>query len=181
MGVLAAITLASTVIKHTGLGSWISEKIGDNFGEQTAQKITQIAQIVTGENDPQRAVELVVANKSFSNQVKQEIVKQEHELKKLYLADVAGARELYAKKNTMADKIAERIIKWNLWAVLLLLIANLAVAHFITNPIIAVALGNLIGGSISSLWQERLQIISFFFGSSMGSKEKDAFNFNPVK
>jgi len=74
----------------------------------------------------------------------------------------------------MAEGIAKRIIHQNQWLVGVLLVANGLVLVFIENNTVALAVGNLIGGSISSLWQERQQIIGYFFGSSLGSKMKDA-------
>jgi hypothetical protein len=72
----------------------------------------------------------------------------------------------------MADKIADRVIMWNLPAIALLVGANVGVVSFVENPVIAVSVGNIIGASIAYLWNERSTVINFFFGSSQGSKDK---------
>ena len=43
----------------------------------------------------------------------------------------------------------------------------------IKEPTAAVTAGNVIGASIAYLWNERSQVVGFFFGSSIGSKLKD--------
>ena len=55
----------------------------------------------------------------------------------------------------------------------LLVGANALALCFIKEATIAVAVGNVIGASIQALWNERQQVIGFFFGSSLGSKMKD--------
>ena len=58
-------------------------------------------------------------------------------------------------------------------AVVVLIGANAAGLILVTDPTSAAALGNVLGASIAYLWNERSQVVGFFFGSSIGSKLKD--------
>ena len=84
------------------------------------------------------------------------------------------AHETYRVNHTMADKIAEDVIKWNLPIIFLLVISNLFIIDLFKEnaPLMAVA-SNIIGIAIGKLFTERQSVINFFFGSSIGSKDKD--------
>jgi hypothetical protein len=93
--------------------------------------------------------------------------------------DRARASKSYMVKNKMADNIAESIIKKNLLFIALLLIFNILFNFlstvFIDDKTIAVSIGSTIataiGTVVGSLLQERNQVVGFFFGSSLKSKE----------
>lgn len=80
---------------------------------------------------------------------------------------------LYSTNPAMADYIAKRIVNFNHWLVLLLVAVNCAIFVFAENQALVVALSNLISLSIGYLWQERQQVVGFFYGSSLGSKMKE--------
>ncbi len=178
---LTAIALAKTLISTTGLGDWFSKKIGDQFGDKTANSVIGIAQVVAGVATPEEAVEKIAKDKALASQLQLCIMDNEHELKKLALQDVASARDMYGKKSAMADKIADHVTKYNLLAVVFLIFVDVLVLYFVKDSVVAVALGNIVGAIIQSLLQERQQVIGFFFGSSLGSKEKTAMHLNTVK
>lgn len=85
------------------------------------------------------------------------------------------AHETYRIKNDKQDRIAEQIIRFNLPVIFLLVCINIALVYFLRDKeystLIAIA-SNIIGVVIGNLMNERQAIINFFFGSSMGSKEK---------
>lgn len=93
--------------------------------------------------------------------------------------DRARASKSYLDKNEMADNIAESIIKKNLLFIALLLIFNILFNFLSTilieDKTIAVSIGatiaTAIGTVVGSLLQERNQVVGFFFGSSLKSKE----------
>ena len=90
-----------------------------------------------------------------------------------YLKDVADAREMYEKTGgSMADTIAKKVIDWNLWLILALVVGQICVILFVPGQVAAIATG-AIGTITGALIQERNTLINFFFGSSHGSKEKD--------
>jgi hypothetical protein len=72
----------------------------------------------------------------------------------------------------MADDIAEKIINWNLWLLLVLVIVQVLVIMFVDGQIAAVVTG-VVGTITGALINERNTVVNFFFGSSKGSKDKD--------
>lgn len=96
----------------------------------------------------------------------------EMELLDKQLADVADARDLYEKKNEMADAVARRIIKYNLPIIFLLVCVLIACTIYLKDNVLLALISSSIGGVCSQLSTERMTIVNFFFGSSAGSKEK---------
>ena len=170
---MTMIALAKGLLSATGAGDWIAEKIGEKFGDKTADKISTIAQLVTDTTDPMEAMRKIEQSPQLATKMREMLLTQERELKALYLQDVSGAREMYANNdNSMADTIANRITRWNLWGVIALVVADCLLINFVDNKVVAVSVGTIIGGIITALLQERQQVIGFSFGSSLGSKEK---------
>ena len=84
------------------------------------------------------------------------------------------AHETYRIKNEQADKIADQIIKYNLPVIFVLVLANVFIVHYLKDEATLIAIASqVIGIAIGKLFAERQSIVNFFFGSSMGSKEKD--------
>ena len=83
------------------------------------------------------------------------------------------AHETYQTKNDMADKIALQVINRNLPIIAILVILNVGIVHlFKENATLIAIASNVIGISIGNLFAERQAIVNFFFGSSLGSKQK---------
>lgn len=104
-----------------------------------------------------------------------QLIKQhESDILNLDFKKFQEAHETYRKVHNMADKIAENVIKWNLPIIFLLVIANLFIIDLFKDnaPLMAIA-SNIIGIAIGKLFSERQAVINFFFGSSIGSKDKD--------
>lgn len=178
MDPITAVALAKTIVNATGLDDWFKKKLGVTLGEKTAKQITDIAMAATGTTTPKDAVQIVQQNPDFAVEIRRELMKNEHELTLAALADVQNAREMYKVQHDTADDIANRVITQNHLAVMLLIIANGLVLVYVKDQVLAVAAGNLIGGSIAALWQERQKILNFYFGSSLGSKIKDVLGIN---
>lgn len=174
MAILTTLAVAAKLADAAGLTDWVKEKLGSNVGESAATKIIDVAQIVTGQTNSADALSSISNNPNFAAEFKQQILSQAHELKLAQLADIQSARTMYDGKNAMADTIAKRVIDHNHLMVCFLIVCNGLVLAFVADKVVAVALGNLIGASIGALWQERQQVINFFFGSSLGSKLKTA-------
>lgn len=83
------------------------------------------------------------------------------------------AHETYQVKSEMSDTIAKQIIDRNLPIIALLVIVNVGLVYYMQDhaSLIAIA-SNIIGVAIGNLFNERQAIVNFFFGSSLGSKDK---------
>lgn len=173
MDPITLVSGAMALSDAVGLTSWIGQKLGGDVGEKTANKITDIAQAVTGGKTPEEALEIVKQNNEMAQQVRMAIIDNEHELTKVYLEDVKSARAMYSNTDhKMADDIASKIIKYNVWFIIILLLANVAVPLYIPDTGTVALISSLIGASVSYLWNERAVVIAFFFGSSKSSKDK---------
>ena len=94
-------------------------------------------------------------------------------LAKLEADKYSKAHDTYQVKNDMADKVALQIIARNLPLIGLLVIANIFIVwEFKDNATLIAIASNIIGISIGNLFAERQAIVNFFFGSSLGSKQK---------
>lgn len=178
MDPITVIALAKAIASAAGLDDWIKKKLGGAIGDKAAKKITDIAMAATGTTNPQDAVTIIQQNADFAIEIRRQLMKNEHELTLALLEDVKGARDMYKVQHDTADDIALRVTTQNHLAVMLLIIANGLVLVYVNDQMLAVAAGNLIGGSIAALWAERQQVLNFYFGSSLGSKIKDAVGLN---
>ena len=149
----------------TRVGNWL-RKIGRSDILETA--LTMAGNVATG--DFLGAVKsLVKADKGISKEQEDECNK----LIELDYQDRAGAREMYKTENAMADQIAKRVIVWNLWIVFLAIVIEILVVIYMEDKTLIAIISSAIGGLTTALLQERQQVINFFFGSSIGSKNKD--------
>lgn len=176
MDPLTITSAALAIAKATGLTDWLGRKIAGPPGEQVSRRIVETAQSVVGGKSPTEILKRVEQETESASQTRAQIraliIGQETDLLKLAAADTIDARALYRQKSTQANRIATSIMRFNLPAIILLIAGNGGALYYINNPTVAVAIGNLIGASIASLWQERQQIMGFFFGTSLSSQEK---------
>ncbi len=97
----------------------------------------------------------------------------EKDMYRIETEDKQSARDMYkATGHEKANEIADLIIKYNLVIVFLLVIGEVLVLIYITNSALIGVISSVFGYVISSLLNERLTVIQFFFGSSLGSKAK---------
>ncbi|GLX86356.1 hypothetical protein tloyanaT_26090 [Thalassotalea loyana] len=173
MSISAALALADLI----GVDDWLLKKLkkSDSGAAKVASKVIEFASNVTGEPQSTDAMlEKLKQDNQLQMQLSATLVNNEHELKRLAFEDRKDARQMYQVHNQQADVIAERIMKWNLPYIFLLLIANALAAYFLKeHSALLLAVGNVIGMAIKSLFDERKEVTGFFFGSSMGSKQKD--------
>jgi hypothetical protein len=84
------------------------------------------------------------------------------------------AHETYQNNGDMGNEIAKQIINRNLPIIGILVITNVLLVYFLKEHATLIAIAsNIIGITIGNLFAERQAIVNFFFGSSLGSKEKD--------
>ena len=131
-----------------------------------------VAHLGTNPDAVVKLKELEVTAKDLENQ---HLRKQVEEANRTEETKRRMAHETYRLKNDKQDRIAEQIIRWNLPVIFLLVCINIGLVYFLRDKeystLIAIA-SNIIGVVIGNLMNERQAIINFFFGSSMGSKEK---------
>ena len=94
-------------------------------------------------------------------------------LLKIDMQDLADARNMYkTTSHEMADRIANRVIVWNLWVVMIAIIIEIFAVIYMEDKVLIAIISGAVGGFTTALLQERQQVINFFFGSSQGSKDK---------
>ncbi|MGI1677572.1 MAG: hypothetical protein K6L75_02490 [Cellvibrionaceae bacterium] len=172
--IITAIAAAKAIAELTGLDDWLGEKLGDKLGDKAAGEITSIAKKVTGATSFDDALRSIEQNPAVAARLKEKILESENILVQLSFEDIKNARDMYlGKSGDLVDSIARKVIAQNHLLVILLLALNVAVIVYAKSPAMVGVACTLIGGSITALWQERQQVIAFFFGSSLGSKIKD--------
>ena len=171
MSVIAAVSALATFAPD--IIGWIA---GDK-AESAAQKVADMATSLTGTSSVDEAVNAMKNNPETAIEFKRMVLDSKNELDRLYLADRANAREMHGKHPEQADKIANRITVWNVPYVILMVVINCLVVFFLKDNVALVAIAsNVIGMVIKSLLDQMQSVTGFYFGSSMGSKEKDRSN-----
>ena len=149
-----ALSLAKFVPDIVG---WVA---GDN-AEKVATDVVAIAEKVTGKK-AEDAVDAINSDPTLALA-----------FYKMLMEDRNSAREIYKIHPDNSDKISNSVIRYNLWLVLFLVLADVAAYVLLAaNPALLTALSTSTGFVIQSLLKERQDILGFYFGSSIGSKIK---------
>ena len=129
--------------------------------------------------DPTQIIDAVTKEPNMSQEHKDILIKEaqdELERDKMDAEDRKDARANYDKSKQQADRLSNQIMTWNLWGILGLLLVNIGVLiaskKWEFDESIVLIVGNLIGIVSQALLAERGQVVSFYFGSSLGSKRK---------
>ena len=171
-----SISTALIIAKATGLDDWIINKLkkSDSGAAKLASKIIGFATQATGFENPEHAAKQLTESADQNEQFVLAVTANEHELKKLAFEDRKDARAMYQVHNNQADKVAENVIKYNLWIIALLFIAMAIASYFLQQQAALMSIVNSICTmTIKTLFDERKEVLGFYFGSSMGSKQKD--------
>lgn len=95
------------------------------------------------------------------------------EMYNIEVEDRKSARNMYQQKSSMADRVSASIIRYNLPVIASLLLIEIGCIFYLKeHPEILALISAAVGGVVQALISERLTVIQFFFGSSMGSKMK---------
>lgn len=150
----------------------LAKKAGEALGMENASPEDVLKHIEQNPDAVVKLKELEFNAKALENE---HLRKQIEEANRHEEQKRGMAHETYRIKNDKQDRIAEQIIRFNLPVIFLLVCINIALVYFLRDKeystLIAIA-SNIIGVVIGNLMNERQAIINFFFGSSMGSKEK---------
>ena len=137
-----------------------------------AEKAVEIAQVVTGQPTGEAALAALQADSTKAHEFRLAVLKADGDLEAAYLADRRDARtrdvevrKLTGGSNTRADVM--------IWGAVLGLIACLLVLAFFKQSIPGEVVGivSTIAGIFGACLRDAFQ---FEFGSSRGSREKDA-------
>lgn len=157
--------------KDTALGKFLSGK-GFNSVMETAGTFIPGVKILN------EVKEMVLGSPEYDKlqpedkQLFFELHQQEMEELDKRLADTADARKMYSGKNEMADLVSKRVVNWNLPIIAILILVLIACIVWVADKTLLALISTAIGGVTTQLLSERQTIINFFFGSSMGSKDK---------
>ena len=169
------VTIALALAKAAGVDDWIKEKIGGTVTGQVASKVIDLAKKVTGKDSPDEALESVASSSRLAAELKLQLMKNEHLLKMAAYEDRKDARQTYRIHPQQADKIAERVMRFNLPFIVALVIINCVVLHFFRNDAaLLAAVSNVLGMAIKSLFDERKEVTGFYFGGSMDASERES-------
>jgi hypothetical protein len=156
-----------------GLGiNFVKDLIMDNGEDLVKEGIKKVTGIDL--NKKELTPEDIAKIKSHELEIKQLDFKKLEEEHRHNEAKHAKSHETYQINHAMADTIAKQIISRNLPIIAILVLVNISVVYYMEDKpsLIAIA-SNIIGVAIANLFNERQAIVNFFFGSSLGSKEKD--------
>ena len=171
-----SITAALAIAKATGLSDWITEKLSDSDSgaAKLAGRVIEYAADFTGYTTIDTALEKLKADPVAMQAFKDKVLSNEHELKKLAFADKQNARQMYQVHHNQADVIADRIMKYNPLYIGMCLVIQACALYFLQgNASLLSLITSILTMAIKSLFDERKEVNGFFFGSSMGSKQKD--------
>jgi hypothetical protein len=151
-----------------------------NKTKDSVDVVSNIAKEITGKETVDEAEKALSADPSLAYQFKISVMENDTILEKLDEQSRARAGEQYKSNHVQADKLAGGIMTYNLIVVGLLAIINVVAVYFMTthnvdNPALVAIISNLVGTIIGNLIAERQQVVSFYFGSSLGSKLKNMF------
>ena len=160
------------------LGKFVPDIIGwikgsDSNSKFVADKIINIAQKVTGASNKDYVESLLENDPAVQLEFQKAIMADRHVFDQLCLDNTKDARKMYENENTIADQIANSIIKINLFIVFCLVGFQVVAVIWLSDQAALLAtVSNIIGIVIHALLKERQDVINFFFGSSLGSKLK---------
>lgn len=137
------------------------------------EAVGKVAEAITGKKGDE-AVNAISSDPKLAFDFKLAVMADSHVEEQLEVEDRKSARDAYKVHHEQADKVAQSVMSWNLWIILLLVLINVGAVWFLKDEgeIIAIVSGS-IGIVIGQLLNERQSITSFFFGSSLGSKMKN--------
>jgi hypothetical protein len=168
------VTIALALAKAAGVDDWLKEKISGTVTGKVASKVIEFAKQATGKDTPEEALEAVNGSPGHAHNFRNMVLENEHALKMAAYEDRKDARQTYRIHPQQADKIAERVMRYNLPFIVGLVIINCVVLHFFRDDAaLLAAVSNVLGMAIKSLFDERKEVTGFYFGGSMDASERE--------
>lgn len=146
---------------------WVT---GNEKAAEAAETVIGVAKKVTGREDPQEAVDAVMADPALAVQFRMAVMENEAKMDQLYLMDIkdARARDVEYVKAGRTNTRANTMLALT-WLGLLGCMLTMIFQDVDANTAIGGALMLLIG-KFAGNWETAFH---FEFGSSRGSKDKD--------
>ena len=147
---------------------WIT---GSKDAEAVARDVVGVAQAVTGASSPQEALQKIQSDQAAQLAFREKLMEREADLDKAYLADVqsARARDVELRKAGDSNRRADVMV---IGAVVGLISCLLVLIVFRKDiPGEAVGIISTVAGIFGACLKDAY---AFEFGSSRGSKDKDA-------
>ncbi|AUR91824.1 TMhelix containing protein [Vibrio phage 1.165.O._10N.261.51.B7] len=156
-----ALPLIPIVSALTSVVPTIAKWIGGDKAEDAANHVADIARAVTGNNDTESAVNMILKDESLKLQFMMQIENNRQALDEAYLEDRQHAREQH-KHSIMPSVIV---------VALTLMVAAMGCAMFMSViPAENSDLANILFGAVLAKWADS---VAYWMGSSRGSAEKD--------
>ncbi|AUR92725.1 TMhelix containing protein [Vibrio phage 1.176.O._10N.261.55.F5] len=156
-----ALPLIPIISALTSVVPTIAKWIGGDKAEDAANHVADIARAVTGNNDTEAAVNMILKDESLKLQFMIQIENNRQALDEAYLEDRQHAREQH-KHSVMPSVIV---------VALTLMVAAMGCAMFISViPAENSDLANILFGAVLAKWADS---VAYWMGSSRGSAEKD--------
>lgn len=174
----AALGIAKLIPDVIDLFSGKDEKSKADVARDIVNLGSKAVQVATGNvvRDPELIEQELRQNRAARNELTKLYAEHRHELEMKYLEDVADARDMYKQtENKTTNTLATKVMTWNIVYVLIAVLVQVGCMFYFSKfPQLLALIGNLVGIVVGNLLQERSQVLSFYFGSSMGSKMKDS-------
>jgi len=158
------------------LAKFVPEVVGWFAGdkaESAASSIVGIAEKVTGLGGDE-ALKAIESDPNTALEFKKAVMANKYELDRIYLANTAGARDMYTESRTLADRVALGIMRYNFFFVVILLVCNAVACWYLKDhPAVLSGIATTIGFVINAFIKERSDVSNFLFGSTLGSRMKD--------
>jgi len=164
------ISLALGAAKLTGLDEKIGRWIGGDNGASVAEKVVDVARVVTGTTDPEEAIKQLKADEKKQFEFEKQLAAQEFELERLAYQDRADARSMQEAALLSDDTFSKRFvyyfaIGWSLFACL-----YMGLATFLGIPEASVRFADTILGFL--LGTVLAGMFGYFYGSSDGNEKR---------
>ncbi|AUR96552.1 TMhelix containing protein [Vibrio phage 1.226.O._10N.261.48.E5] len=156
-----ALPLIPIVSALTSVVPTIAKWIGGDKAEDAANHVADIARAVTGNNDTEAAVDMILKDESLKLQFMMQVENNRQALDEAYLEDRQHAREQH-KHSVMPSVIV---------VALTFMVAAMGGAMFVSViPAENSDLANILFGAVLAKWADS---VAYWMGSSRGSAEKD--------
>lgn len=149
----------------------VVKSAADALGIEATRK-EEIVEYVSA--NPEAAYKLKKLEQDFELRIKE----LDLESSKLQLQDKQASVEVFKESHTIQENLVKHINLQFYFVVVLGIVTLFATAYFIEDKGLAMAISGFVSGLITLVTNRVMAVDGFFFGSSIGSKEKDKKAFN---